>query len=208
MTRVPHVTMTRSWAEESATVRITGGGARGRRVSAPEGLEVRPTGVKVRQAFFNILGVELKGCRFLDLFAGTGLMGIEAMSRGAACLVAVEEQRKLVQAIQLNVIQLDFHAAQILCDDVRKALARFEPERFDIIFADPPYKSGLGEPVLELVNRHKVLSAPGVLVIEHLKSIPLSKQHGRLALVDSRSYGQTALSFYRHVESFTATGHE
>jgi 16S rRNA (guanine966-N2)-methyltransferase len=183
----------------NATVRITGGDARGRRVSAPDGLEVRPTGAKVRQAFFNILGDRLKGCRFLDLCAGSGLMGLEALSRGAESLTAVEEQRKMVRIIQENLKHLEYQA-EVICGDVRKVLPVLESEKFDIIFADPPYKAGVGQTVLELIERHRLLSADGLFVIEHLKNQPLS-ECGSLTLRNKRDYGQTSLSFFGYLSS-------
>lgn len=177
-------------------MRITGGEVRGRRVSGPDGLEVRPTASKVRQAFFNILGAHLKGCRFLDLCAGSGLMGIEALSRGAGSLVSVDEKRKLVRAIELSLIQLDLKG-RVICADLGDALASFAPESFDVIFADPPYKANLGRNIVQLTAKHNLLSAHGVLVIEHLKTLPPPAAAGNLKLVDQRNYGQTALSFYR-----------
>lgn len=196
MTAVTHVTMTRCLRAEIATVRITGGEVRGRRVSGPDGLEVRPTASKVRQAFFNILGASLKGCRFLDLCAGSGLMGIEALSRGAGSLVAVDEKRKLVRAIELSLIQLDLKG-RVICADVGQALASFEPESFDVIFADPPYKANLGRIIVEATAKNNLLPPHGVLVIEHLKSLPPPAAAGNLKCLDQRSYGQTSLSFYR-----------
>lgn len=179
-------------------MRITGGDARGRRVSAPDGLDVRPTGAKVRQAFFNILGAQLKGCSFLDLFAGSGLMGIEALSRGAGRLVAVEEQRKMVRIINANLVALDFEA-EVICNDVRRALPGLEGERFDVVFADPPYKATITDVVLELVGNHKLLSEHGIVVIEHLRSAPTADKIGSIELFDRRHYGQTSLSFHRGV---------
>ena len=188
--------MTRCCEAERAAVRITGGEARGRLVPGVEGLEVRPTASKVRQAFFNILGAKLKGCRFLDLCAGSGLMGIEALSRGAAKLVAVDEKRKLVRAIELRLLHLRYDGS-VICGDVGQVLPGLPAQGFDVIFADPPYSTGVGKVVLDLVAKHNLLSAQGVLVIEHRRSLPLPAERGALARSEVRNYGQTSLSFFK-----------
>lgn len=177
-------------------MRITGGAARGRTIAGPEGLELRPTGSKVRQAFFNILQQKLNACSFLDVCAGTGLMGMEALSRGAAQLIAVEENRKIAKTIEGNLKRLGFANAEVICGDLRRVLPVLEPKSFDIIYADPPYKAELNEAILTLVEEHELLSEEGILVIEHLRSIHLPDEHKRLNRSSLRHYGQTSLSFY------------
>src|SRR5262249_16481896 len=114
---------------------ITGGQARGRRIASPEGLAVRPTASKIRQALFNILGVRIKKAHFLDIFAGTGMMGLEALSRGAAELTVVEESRKMVRAIEASLLRLGYESqAQIYTADFRQLLPTLTPHQFDVIF--------------------------------------------------------------------------
>ena len=151
-------------------MRITGGEARGRLIKAPPGLSIRPTASKVRQAFFNILSNNLYGARFLDLCAGTGLMGIESLSRGADSLIAVEEHRPSARAIEANLKLLGYEG-EVICADVRKALPILAPGSFDIIYADPPYKSELVFDLTHLVEKFELLDEDGVLIIEHLKTI-------------------------------------
>lgn len=176
-------------------VRITGGDARGRLVEAPDGLEVRPTGAKVRQALFNILASRIAGAHFLDLFAGSGLMGLEALSRGAASLVAVEENRKMTRIIESNVKHLGYQA-EVITADVRKAIPVLDERHFDIIFADPPYKSQLASTVVELTGKYQVMSNHGIMLVEHARSSSMPSETEQLTLVDRRIYGQTAISFY------------
>jgi len=177
-------------------MRITGGQARGRVINGPTGLEARPTASKIRQAFFNILYRRVPDSRFLDLFAGTGLIGLEALSRGAASLVAVEENRRLARSIEANLVRLGFEG-EVICRDVRKVLSVLEPAGFDLIFADPPYLSDrLGLSVLISVDKHRLLSEGGIVAIEHARSARLPEQVGELSLFDHRHYGQTAVSFY------------
>lgn len=189
--------MTSAWLIEGKSLRITGGEARGRLIAGPQGLPLRPTASKVRQAIFNILAFKLNQARFLDLCAGTGLMGLEALSRGAASLIAVEEDRRAIKAIDTNLKHLGYEA-ELICADVRKALVVLESAGFDIIFADPPYKTTLAREILSLVNEKGLLDLEGVLVIEHLKNIQLPEREGELERSSYRCYGQTALSIYEN----------
>lgn len=179
-------------------MRITGGTAKGQVISGPARLEARPTLAKTRQAFFNILRDILPDAYFLDLFAGVGLMGIEALSRGASCLIAVEENKRLAKGIEANLARLGF-SGEVICADVRKALPVLAGNQFDIIYADPPYASGFYQVVLEMINEYQLLKHSGVLVFEHLKRMPLPDKEGKLIAFDRRGYGQTCLTFYRLV---------
>lgn len=177
-------------------MRITGGEARGRMIAGPTGLQLRPTGSKVRQAFFNILSNKLNGCSFLDLCAGSGIMGIEALSRGAGSLIAVEEDRKTAKAIETNLKHLGYDA-EVICGEVNRVIPILKGQSFDIIFADPPYKSGIAESILRLVEKNELLARDGVLIIEHMKNLAPPDGSGLLSRQDIRHYGQTSLSFYR-----------
>jgi 16S rRNA (guanine966-N2)-methyltransferase len=176
-------------------MRITGGESRGRAITGPAGEKLRPTGSKVRQAFFNILSNKLYSASFLDLCAGTGIMGIEALSRGASSLISVEEDRKAAKSIEANLKHLGYEA-EVICGDVRKVLNILAGQTFDIIFADPPYKSEIQGTVLRMVEKHKLLADEGVLVIEHLKTLAPPENCESLVRSSLRNYGQTSLSFY------------
>lgn len=178
-------------------MRITGGQARGRQIVCPEGKDIRPTASKVRQALFNILANRIHDARFLDLFAGTGLMGLEALSRGARSLISVEESRQMVKAIETSLKTIGFEG-EVIAGDVRQVLPILEPRAFDIIFADPPYKSPLGQTVLKLVDKHDLLAEDALFVIEHSREEKFP-QEITLCLADCRIYGQTALSFFRRM---------
>ncbi|HNB23685.1 MAG TPA: 16S rRNA (guanine(966)-N(2))-methyltransferase RsmD [Candidatus Melainabacteria bacterium] len=180
-------------------LRITGGTARGRSVESPVGLEIRPTGAKVRQALFNILAWRMNGARFLDICAGTGLIGIEALSRGAGSLISVEENRAVAKAVEnsLRKLKLD---GEVICGDWRRVLPILEPKSFDIIFADPPYKSPHIKEIPLSVEKYDLLDEGGLLVIEHLKGYKFSDDCTVLALQSTRNYGQTSLSFFSKSE--------
>jgi 16S rRNA (guanine(966)-N(2))-methyltransferase RsmD len=182
-------------------LRITGGQARGRIIPSPKGGEVRPTASKIRQALFNVLRARVTGARFLDLFAGTGLIGIEALSRGAQSLVAVEHNRKMAQSIEASLQQLGFQA-EVICADVSKVLQNFGRNQktnkriqFDIIFADPPYKSALASKILREIDANDLLDLHGVLIIEHAKGFEFPSDLEHLKIRSTRDYGDTVLTF-------------
>ncbi|HEY9774029.1 MAG TPA: 16S rRNA (guanine(966)-N(2))-methyltransferase RsmD [Planktothrix sp.] len=175
---------------------ITGGEARGRRIASPEGLSVRPTSSKIRQALFNILGARVVGANFLDIFAGSGLMGLEALSRGAESLTSIEESRKLVDAIATNMRSIGYQAS-LMTGDFRRILPRLPLDSFDIIFADPPYKSPFASTVTRTIDGHCILKPDGRLVIEHVRDYVFPKDLQLIERIDTRDYGQTGISFFQ-----------
>lgn len=181
------------------TLKITGGRDRGRTVPSPKGNLARPTSAKIRQALFNILATRVKGASFLDLFAGSGIMGMEAMSRGAGSLTAIEMDRKLALALKENYEHLGYEA-QVMNDDARAAAGRLAAQHFDIIFADPPYKSPLGQACIHLVDNKRLLKKDGLFILEHLHSFNPDMERTGLALLDQRKYGQTVISFIQKRE--------
>lgn len=176
-------------------MRITGGTARGRSVCSPEGRAVRPTGAKVRQALFNILGPRIQGARFLDICAGSGLIGVEALSRGASWLVAIEELRPLSKAIEMSLKNLGFDG-EVIAGDFRQVLAVLERQSFDIIFADPPYKSPHMNQIPLSVEKYDLLADGGILIVEHMRGHKFSEESKLLEITSTRNYGQTSLSFF------------
>ncbi|HNM52085.1 MAG TPA: 16S rRNA (guanine(966)-N(2))-methyltransferase RsmD [Candidatus Obscuribacter sp.] len=185
---------------EEFGLRITGGELRGRSVTCPRGLAVRPTSSKVRQAFFNILGDRLRHARFLDLFSGSGLMGFEALSRGAT-VTFVERHSPSRAAIKATAEQfkLSEERYRVRGGDVLKVLPDLSGEEFDIVFADPPYKLCLGPAVAELLVRHRLLGAGALYVVEHMSDDPVTLTDGSLERVDFRQYGGTAISMFQQV---------
>lgn len=188
------------------SLRVTGGEARGRLVASPSANNVRPTASKVRQSIFNILGQKVQGARFLDLFAGTGIMGLEALSRGAQNLVSVEMNPNLSRALQKTLTQFSFQA-DLRVGDVKSEIAKLakyglksdKSPRFDIIYADPPYKNPLMESIVELIFSNEILASDGILIVEHAntKDALCPKSFDTLVLFDKRDYGQTSLSFFK-----------
>lgn len=179
-------------------MRITGGECRGRVIWAPEGLEVRPTASKIRQAFFNIVSNIVRECRFVDVCAGTGLMGIEALSRGAATLIAIDESRPQVQAINANLKKLGLaDRAEVILSDAYKGLKVLHEAEADIIYIDPPYRTQLSDKLLLGVDSLNLLAPEGVLAIEHGVATRLPDETEHLIQYDRRKYGQTVVSFFK-----------
>ncbi|PWT98454.1 MAG: 16S rRNA (guanine(966)-N(2))-methyltransferase RsmD [Candidatus Melainabacteria bacterium] len=177
------------------SIRITGGEARGRPVPSPSGKGVRPTASKMRQALFNILGSRTAQASFLDIFAGTGLIGLEALSRGAASLTAIEQNKLLAANIKVSAQQLGYKV-EVVSGDFRRALSRLAGRKFDIIFADPPYEAKLEREILVALVNNNILQENGVLIIEHLSQCAIDCEGLPLRQVDRREYGQSAFTFY------------
>src|SRR5512134_3252614 len=144
-------------------MRVTGGTGRGKRLKAPPGLGVRPTSDKVKQALFNILGQKVAGAAFLDLFAGAGGIGIEALSRGAGRVVFVDGSRRSLEVIRENIEQTGLGDRAEVVASRAEAYLRRTTERFDILFFDPPYAEEL-KPLLDLISGAGILR-PGAIVI-------------------------------------------
>jgi 16S rRNA (guanine966-N2)-methyltransferase len=179
-------------------MRIISGEARGRRLRAPRGDATRPTADRVRQALFDVLG-DATGRAVLDLFAGTGALGLEALSRGARSAVFVEQASGAVRALRTNVAALGCAGrTRVLRIEARRALRLLEREgaRFDWIFLDPPYASPLGEAVLGDLGSGALLAPGGLVVCEHDRRRAPAEDYGALALADRRRWGQTEVSLY------------
>ena len=181
-------------------MRITGGEARGRRILSPKGGAVRPTPDALREALFNILS-SVEGLTFLDLFAGTGSVGLEALSRGAARVVFVEKNRIAVRDIARMLEVLDYTGrAEILPADAAAGAQRLSREgrKFDIVFADPPYERDFVRKSMEYCIERDLLAQDGLLVLQRSAREPLilSPQHNlSIALNQERRYGDTVVSF-------------
>jgi 16S rRNA (guanine966-N2)-methyltransferase len=175
-------------------MRVIAGAYKGRRLQAPAGSETRPTSDRVREALFSILG-DVSGDRVLDLYAGSGALGIEALSRGAAGAVFVERDRRAADAIRANLRTVGHSSAKIHAGDALAWLARAHAEGpFDLVFADPPYSSATqaGDRLSELLP--PLLTQTSLIVTESDKRAPLELM---LPLVDVRTYGDTRIAIHR-----------
>jgi len=180
-------------------MRIVAGKHRGRRLVAPEGLAVRPTADRTREALFNILGqarggpAPLEGARVLDAFAGTGALGLEALSRGAGSVAFMESQPSALAALERNIESLGegAHAKALRADVLRPPKA--EPPA-DIVLMDPPYNQGLAEPALAALAEAGWIAADTIVVVELMAKEPFEAPPG-FTVTDERKYGKARLVF-------------
>lgn len=181
-------------------MRITGGQAKGILIAAPRGNRIRPTADKVREALFNTLGSEVTGRRVLDLFAGTGALAIEALSRGAKCAVMIEKDSIAAKAIKANLTRAGLaERAKVVRADYRSALRRLDRagEECDLIFIDPPYHSTILEGIVDVLAGFRVISRSAIIVVEHFSKTNPPNSILNATLNQTRFYGQTALTYYR-----------
>lgn len=181
-------------------MRIITGIAKGTPLIAPRGLAVRPTSDRVKESLFDMLGEKIKDSRVLDVFAGTGSLGIEALSRGAAQAVFVDNSPRSVHCVRENLMRARLtEQATVLQRDAWHALQQLAgaSRRFDIIFCDPPYNKGLAAKALAAVDALDLLTPAGLLVVEHSQHEAMAEKTARLKKVRAVKYGETLLSVYR-----------
>ena len=184
-------------------MRIIAGKYRGRKLKSPPSLQTRPTSDRLRETLFNILAPRIEGARFLDLCAGSGAVGIEALSRGATPVTFVDRSRKMYALIETNLKLLNVGKDEIevvsreALDFLQRRIKQ-EDGLFDVIFFDPPYALDYEE-VLDCIgqNAEQLLSNDGMVIVEHYKKKGLQEEFGGLKRYRMLKQGDTILSFYR-----------
>lgn len=178
-------------------IRLTGGQFRGRSIAIPARTELRPSLSKLRQALFNTLQLHTEGAHVLDLFAGSGALGFEALSRGAAHATFVDVSRDAERTIRKNAETLGVtEHVRVICADATKV--DLDSETFDLVFADPPYEKGLELPILPQALRWT--QAGALLVIESsAHDHPLPEATEGWTCIRTRDYGDTRLTHYERV---------
>ncbi|MDL2289180.1 16S rRNA (guanine(966)-N(2))-methyltransferase RsmD [Clostridia bacterium OttesenSCG-928-F22] len=178
-------------------MRIAGGEFRGREIEAPAGTDTRPTSAKVREALFSILQTRIVGATFLDLFAGSGAIGLEALSRGCAKAVFVDSSRKAVLAIQRNIKKLGVEEkARVYCMEALRAVAQLN-EEYSIVFVDAPYAQADTDAILSGLKSHRILAKGAVVVVEHEHQ--LTAVEG-FCIMKEKKYGRAMLTLYQMEE--------
>ena len=177
-------------------MRIIAGEYKGRKLESPADNAVRPTSDKVKEALFSILADRMWGSRVLDLFSGTGNLGIEALSRGAAECVFCDSSRESLRLIKANIAHCKAEeGARVVPGDFKKTLMNLDGQ-FDIILLDPPYDKGFLEPAFELIRQQNLLAEDGVIVAEHRKEEDLPDELHGFIKEKERRYGIIKLSIY------------
>lgn len=165
---------------------------------------IRPTQDKVRKALFDILG-DISGLSFLELFAGSGAVGFEAVSRGIKDLTLVEYDPDCRRAIEKNITSLKLKSCSLYPKEAKLAIQAFHKRgcRFNLIFMDPPYYQGLGKKILQVLASYDILAPYGLIIAQHFKKDELPQESGQLKLIKTAAYGDTRLSFYQKKEHLT-----
>lgn len=183
-------------------MRVIGGIAKGKQLKVP-GLayerRIRPLTDSTREALFNILQVHIEGKDFLDLFAGTGAVGIEALSRGARLAIFVEMDKRVAVTLRENIRSTGFEdSAEVYTISVEKAISVLHRRgaQFDYIFVGAPYNTQLAEETIRLLSDHPLAHPHALIIVEHSKRVPFEEQYGRLVRTREKVYGETVLSFY------------
>ena len=187
-------------------MRIIGGQARGRQIHLPAGCRIRPTADRVKESLFDILH-PVDGAYFLDMYAGSGNVGLEALSRGARGSVFVEKDLRLVDAVRKNLRLLGFEGqGEVIAAGAQQGLRRLgkRGERFDILFADPPYDEDILPEILRCLEGAEVLAENGIIVLQHsVREDPKESLPQTLVMADQRRYGDTLLSFLKKIDRGT-----
>jgi 16S rRNA (guanine(966)-N(2))-methyltransferase RsmD len=183
-------------------LRIISGSARGRRLLSPPNYRIRPTADRVKEALFNILGNHLDGfdcCRVLDIFAGTGNLGIEALSRGAAQAIFIDNHKESSALVLKNLRLLGFEEkARVLEKEAIPALCYLEKREdpFHLVFIDPPYRLGLEEKVLDYLSASALIDENSLVIVEFSSDEVIPKEFASLREFDRRAYGDTAIALF------------
>jgi len=181
------------------TMRITGGEKSGLRLSTFPKNIIRPTRDMVREAVFNTLGDSIRDASFLDIFAGTGSTGIEALSRGASDATFIENERRAADVIKKNLAITGFEGQSlIMAADYVRALKKLSSRKakFAIIYVDPPYQSGFYDRCIRLIDEGELLIPNGILIAESFKKMDLLHKFGYIELTREKLYGETRISYY------------
>lgn len=191
-------------------MRIVGGEFSGHRLVAPKGRGVRPTGERVKEAIFSAIQGRVQGAQVLDLFAGSGALGIEALSRGAARTVFCDSSERAVEAIRTNLERLRVPESRFLIihGTADKAIRHVgeKGEKFDIIFVDPPYESVLYEDTMMALSLARVVAPEGIVVVEFSKRIVLSEVFGSLVERKRARYGDTCVAYFECISKGPSAG--
>jgi len=186
-------------------MRIVAGTAKGRRLLGPRSEKaIRPTADRVRQTLFDVLGQRCDGLRVLDLFSGTGALGLEAVSRGAARATLVDSAREAQALCSQNATALGFSGVvEVMALPAAKAIEVLGARgaRFELVFVDPPYALKVGEEIVAALEERRLVAEAGRVIVEHSMHEALAPELGGLKLEDERRFGETVVSIYRLTDS-------
>lgn len=180
-------------------MRIISGNLRGLKLNSPKNMDVRPTTDRVKESLFNILAPKIYGSNVLDLFAGSGALGVESLSRGAKKAYFVDLSKESISIIKSNIEKCKLmDKSEVIRSDFSLAVKKISERKIkmDLIFLDPPYHEGYFEKCLNLLSESDILSNEGVIVVEHDTKDKLKEQYGKLNMYREKKYAKTTISFF------------
>ena len=178
-------------------MKITSGEYKYRKLITPRGYETRPTSEKVREAVFSMIGDKIEDAMVLDLFAGSGSLGLEALSRGAKRSLFCDNSQSSIDAIKENIDSCKANLwADVYKGDFKRNLDRLN-EPFDIIFLDPPYKMGYYEQCIRIITERKLLNDEGIIIVEHDSKSDMNFEEYNLIKIKEKSYGTIGISIFK-----------
>lgn len=180
-------------------MRVISGIYKGRKLKAPEGMKVRPTSDRLRETLFNVISSGVKGARFVDICAGTGAVGIEALSRGAAHVTFIEQNRQAAQVLEDNLKNCGISEnVKVIHREAITTLKYFNQHflQFDYFYLDPPYDSDLYSQVLWTLAKSKLIAEEGLVIVEHRKKIELHPNYDHLRPYREIEQGDSSLTFF------------
>ena len=183
-------------------MRVITGTAKGRKLRVLKGLDKRPTTDRVKESIFSVIGEKVCDADILDLFAGTGNLGIEALSRGARTALFIDNDAQATKTIEENLELTHFlNQSEIWTCDVFGALRRLHTisREFDVIFADPPYEKGFGGKTYIILEEKSLLKLQGIFILEHSISEEIPTDSDHMKLMTQKLYGQTAVHFFQNI---------
>jgi len=183
-------------------MRVISGIRKGRKLVAPQSLKIRPTTDSTKEFIFNYLGDVVIDTKVLDLFAGTGNLGIEALSRGAQQVIFVERNKVVIQIIHKNLKLTQFQTqSQIVVNDVFKSIKWLVRKKlkFDLIFADPPYQDSQCVKLLNTIDENSLLSKSGIFILEHRSKELAAINFKNLVIQKNKLFGNTTISFFTNI---------
>lgn len=180
-------------------MRITAGKFKNKQIKTIESDLIRPTLSKIRESLFNVLQTEIENTTFLDLFAGSGIVGIEAASRGAKEVIFIEKNPKHYKLLKENLKNIEFKNKTFLADSIN-LIEKFNKNYFDIIFSDPPYKTDLNNKILKIISEKNLLKENGWLIIECNKEEDFSKTiiDMNFEIIKEKLYGDTKVLYLKN----------
>lgn len=181
-------------------LRVISGKAGGLRLKTLEGMKTRPTADRIKESLFNIINSLLPGANVLDLFAGSGALGIESLSRGAEFATFVDNDKGSISVIKINLKHTCLEQqAEVLQTDFENGLKKIKESnrKYDIIFLDPPYGKELEFKAMQEINKYELMKDDGFIILEHEQKDDMPQEISNMIKTDTRNYGRTAISFYK-----------